>query len=177
MRKTRVLLLAATFAMTACSNANTTRPASSSDAPSWHSYAELTDRAWRLQEAVDPSDDAPIVSVEQPPLEWYAEYVQSSASQHALVRLSAHRATFNDARSTLESRGFHLDEISLRRWHGAAGSADADPASPTVILLDNGPITLIVLSYELDLGQLTMIAESVEGVDQQTWIGAGGVIQ
>ncbi|MEJ7722206.1 MAG: hypothetical protein WKF58_18065 [Ilumatobacteraceae bacterium] len=83
-----------------------------------------------------------------------------------MVRVSGHYARFNDTRSTLEGLGFTLDDVPLTQWHRAGGSADADPASPTIILLDNGPITLMVLIYDLDLDQLTTIADTVEGVDQ-----------
>ncbi|MBA2387673.1 MAG: hypothetical protein H0V69_11385 [Acidimicrobiia bacterium] len=178
MRTARVLLLAATLAVTACSDDDNAQPSSSSSDPSSDSaYAVLTEDAWTLQDAVDPPADAPIVSVEQPPLEWDAEYVRSSASEFAMVRLSGHHATFNDTRSTLEGLGFTLDDVPLTQWHRAGGSADADPASPTIILLDNGPITLMVLSYDLDLDQLTTIADTVEGVDQPAWIAAGGVVR
>jgi hypothetical protein len=179
VRRLSVLLLGATLAVTACSdNDDLTQPSSSSSAPAPEStYAVLTDDAWTLQEAVDPPADAPIASIERPPLEWYAEYVQSSTSESAMVRLSGHQATFDDTRSALEDLGFTLDDLSMQHWRGAGGSAPADPASPTIVVLANGSTTLTALSYELDLDRLTAIAETIEGVDQSTWVAAGGEIQ
>ncbi|HEY9378611.1 MAG TPA: hypothetical protein VIQ02_16155 [Jiangellaceae bacterium] len=178
VRRLSVLLLGATLTVTACSDDDLTQPSSSNSAPPNESvYAVLTDDAWTLQEAVDPPTDAPTASIERPPLEWYAEYVQSSASESAMVRLSGHQATFDDTRAALEDVGFTLDDLSLQHWQGAGGSAPADPASPTIIVLANGETTLMVLSYEEDLDQLTAIADRVEGVDQSTWVAAGGVIQ
>jgi hypothetical protein len=83
VRRLSVLLFGAALAVTACSDDDDlTQPSSSSSsAPSDASvYAVMTDDAWTLQEAVDPPADSPIASIERPPLEWYAEYVQSSAS-------------------------------------------------------------------------------------------------
>ena len=60
----------------------------------------------------DPPADAPIASLERPPLEWYAEYVQSSTSQSSMVRLSGHRATFDETRAALEELGFALDDVA-----------------------------------------------------------------
>jgi hypothetical protein len=179
VRRLSVLLLGATLAVTACSDDDDlTQPSSSSSAPALEStHAVLTDDAWTLQEAVDPPADAPIASIERPPLEWYAEYVQSSTSESAMVRLSGHQATFDDTRSALEDLGFTLDDLSMQHWRGAGGSAPADPASPTIVVLANGSTTLTALSYELDLDRLTAIAETIEGVDQSTWVAAGGEIQ
>jgi hypothetical protein len=180
VRRLSVLLLGATLAVTACSDDDDlTQPSSSSSsAPALEStYAVLTDDAWTLQEAVDPPADAPIASIERPPLEWYAEYVQSSTSESAMVRLSGHQASFDDTRSALEDLGFTLDDLSMQHWRGAGGSAPADPASPTIVVLANGSTTLTALSHELDLDRLTAIAETIEGVDQSTWVAAGGEIQ
>jgi hypothetical protein len=35
----------------------------------------------------------------------------------------------------------------------------------------------MTLSYELDLDQHAAVANSIDGVDQSTWVAAGGVIQ
>jgi hypothetical protein len=179
VRRLSVLLFGAALAVTACSDDDDlTQPSSSSSAPSEASvYAVVIDDAWTLQEAVDPPADSPIASIERPPLEWYAEYVQSSASESSMVRLSGHQATFDDTRAALEEAGFTFEDISLQHWQGAGGSAPADPASPTIVVLANGAATLMALSYELDLDQLTAVADTIEGVDQSTWVAAGGVIQ
>jgi hypothetical protein len=177
MRRLSLLLLGATLAVTACSDDDLTQPSPTSSAPSVSStpsatsvYAVLTDDTWRLQEA-----DYPIASIER--LEWYAEYVQSSTSKSSMVRLSGHGATFDEIRADLAEVGFVLDDVALQHWQAAGGSAPDDPGGPTIIVLDNGPTTLMTLSYELDLDQLTPITDTIEGVDQTTWIAAGGVIQ
>ena len=167
-------LLVVTLSVAACSDDDATQPSSTSAAATDGSYAVLAADAWALQEAVDPPADAPIASIEQPLLEWYAEYVQSSASASAMVRLSGHHATFDATRTTLEGLGFALDDVSLagRRWFRPGG-----PASPTIIVLANGGTTLMALSYEPNLDQLTTIVDEIEAVDQTTWVAAGGVIQ
>lgn len=191
VRRLSALPLGATLAVTACSGdddrtqpslasnaaATDTAPAANSTPSANSVYAVLTDDTWTLQEAVDPPADSPIASLERPPLEWYAEYVQSSTSPSSMVRLSGHRATFDETRAALKELGFTLDDVALQHWQAAGGSAPDDPASPTIIVLANGPTTLMTLSYELDLDQLTPITDTVESVDQTTWIAAGGVIQ
>jgi hypothetical protein len=179
MRAARMLVIATALAVTACSDDNITEssPTTTGYRPSQSAYAVLTDHAWPLQEAIDPPADDPTVSIEVPPMEWYAEYVRSTAAESAMIRLSGHSSTFDDARSALEERGFTFDDVSLDGWRAVGGAADADPASPSVILLENGSTTLMVLSYELDLDSLATVADVVEGVDQPTWVAAGGVIQ
>ena len=172
---------------TACSgddDADLTQPSPAGNAPTSEStsaadsvYGVLTDDTWTLQEAIDPPADAPIASLERPPLEWYAEYVQSSTSQSSMVRLSGHRAAFDETRAALEELGFAFDDVALQHWQAVGGAAPDDPGSPTIIVLANGPTTLMTLSYELDLDQLAPITDTVENVDQANWIAAGGVIQ
>lgn len=182
MRRFLLLLLGATLAGTACGGDDRsdglTRPPLDAGAPSvTTAYAVLTDATWTLQEAIDPPADAPIASHERPPLAWYAEYVQTSANESSTVRLSGHRATFDETVAALATFGFTFDDIALQRWQAVGGSAPDDPASPTIIVLANGPTTLVMLSYELDLAELTTITDTVEGVDQSGWIAAGGVVQ
>jgi hypothetical protein len=93
-------------------------------------------------------------------LEWYAEYVQSSTNQSSMVRLSGHRATFDETRAALEALGLAFDDVALQHWQALGGSAPDDPASPTIIVLAIGPTTLMTLSYELDLAQLAPIADT-----------------
>ena len=63
MRRLSVLLLGATFVLTACSDDDLTNPPYTSSAPSAESsYAVMTDDAWTLHEAIDPPADAPIVA-------------------------------------------------------------------------------------------------------------------
>lgn len=136
-------------------------------------YAVLTDATWTLREAIDPPADSPLVATERPPLTWWAEYADGPG---ALVRLSGHAATYSETIAALEVAGFVFDEVPLHRWPGVGGSAIGDPSSPTIVI-DTGGDSVMLLSYERDLGQLTAIADSIELVDLPTWVAHGGVIQ
>ena len=174
------------LAVTACGgddDADLIQPSTARNAPASDStpaadsvYAVLTDDTWPLQEAIDPPADAPIASLERPPLEWYSEDVQSSTSQSSMVRLSGHRAAFDETRAALEQLGFAFDDVALQHWQAVGGSAPHDH-HPTIIVLANGPTTLMTLSYELGLDQLAPITDTVESGDPANWIAAGGVIQ
>lgn len=177
MRSTLVSLLVVAVAVAACNGDAALPSGSRGDAIDRRPYAVLVADAWPLQEAVDLADDSPFNAVERPPLEWFAEYVAGSPNGSSMIRLSGHLATFADTRSALQELGFTFGEIPLQHWNGVGGSAPADPASPTIIVLDNASTTLMLLSYELELDQLTTIADKVEGVDQSAWITMGGVIQ
>jgi len=49
--------------------------------------------------------------------------------------------------------------------------------SPKKSVLANGATTLVALSHELDLDQLTAIADTIEALNESTWVAADGVIQ
>lgn len=142
-----------------------------------HRYAVLRDDAWRLQEAVDPLADDGVASVERPALDWYAEYVPKNSSSGGTLRLSGHRATFHRARSELEELGFDLDEVDVDNWTGVGGSTAETGSRPTLVLLDHGSSSLILLSYDLELDALTQLAAHVQSVDETAWIDAGGLVR
>lgn len=142
-----------------------------------HRYAVLRDDAWRLQEAVDPPADDRVSSVERPALDWYAEYVPTNSSSGGTLRLSGHRATFHRARSDLEELGFELEEVDADNWTGVGGSTAETGSRPTLVLLDHGSSSLILLSYDLELDALTQLAAQVQSVDETAWTDAGGVVR
>lgn len=139
-------------------------------------YAVLRDDAWSLREAVDPPADDPVASIDRPALAWYAEYVRAAPS-FDLVRLSGHEVAFDDARSEMERVGFELRDVNVENWSAAGGTADDDPAGPTILLLENGGSTFMLLSYDIELETLATLADAVEPVDESGWIGAGGVVR
>ena len=46
-----------------------------------------------------------------------------------------------------------------------------------LVLLDNGISSLMLLSYELELGALTRLAGAIESVDEKDWTDGGGVVR
>lgn len=137
------------------------------------SYALLRAGEWRLQEAVDPPEQH---TAERPALDWYAEYVSTSQTR-GMLRLSGHRAGFDDARSELEAVGFALAEVEVAGRGAAGGTTGEAGSAPVVVLLDSGPMSLLLLSYELDVAALAELAGAVETVERKEWIDAGGVVR
>jgi hypothetical protein len=178
MRSALVPFVVIGLAVAACSSDDApVRTSAVESAPVESEYAVLVSDSWRLQEAVEPSEGSPLTSIERPPLAWYAEYVSLSANASAMIRLSRHRASLADTVLVLEDVGFVLDQVSLNDWNAVGGSAPADPASPAILLLENGSTTLMMLSYEIDLDGLAPLANEVARVDQSTWIETEGVIE
>jgi hypothetical protein len=145
--------------------------------PNQVSYALIRDPGWTLHEAIDPHPHDPLTTAERPPLDWWAEYVQMSPSESRMVRLSGHRASFAETRAELEMLGFALEDVTAGRWTGARGTSVDDQVGPQVVVLDAEGWSLLMLSYELELGPLTELAAAVEVVDESTWVSAGGVIR
>ncbi|MDP9402051.1 MAG: hypothetical protein M3P85_01675 [Actinomycetota bacterium] len=174
MRRLRVILLAVLLIVTAgCGSESTSQEGTEK---SGRRYAVLRDDTWRLQEALDPPTDDRVASIERPALDWYAEYVRTTASSSEMVRLSGHEATFDRARSELEGVGFVLEEVNLTTWTGVGGTTSETGARPTVIVLDSGGSSFMLLSYDLELAALTQLANAVETVDETTWVEGGGVV-
>lgn len=57
------------------------------------------------------------------------------------------------------------------------GSAPDDSSGPTILIVDSGHDSLMMLSDERDRQQLSALADTLEFVDQSTWVALGGVIQ
>ena len=129
------------------------------------SYAILSSEAWSLQEAVDPPEDDPLASTEQPPVDWYSEHVRTvpaaGGTEGQMIRLSGHSASINEARTALEGLGWAFDSVAVDGWEGVGGTSPSDPGSPAVVLLDNGSTTFMLLSYELTVDELAELTGSV----------------
>ncbi len=139
-------------------------------------YALLRDEEWELQEAVDPPVDDPVASIERPALEWYIEYVRSPSDlESEMVRVSGHATGFEESRSQLSELTFDLTETPVDGWRAVGGTSD-EPAGPALLLLENGDRSIVVLSYEVTLDELAVLAARIEPVDAPTWADAGGVI-
>jgi len=141
-------------------------------------YAVLDDPSWRLQEAVRPGAGDPLRSVERPPLVWYAEYVAApTPSEGLMVRLSGHDVPAAQARAALEAVGFELGPVAVAGWSATGGSSPADPSGPDVLLLDHGPGSFLLLSYEVDVEALARLAARLRVLDEQGWVRVGGVLR
>ena len=144
-------------------------------------YAVVSDDDWSLQEAVDPPQDDTFASAERPPMDWYSEHVRTvlvpGGAEGQMVRLSGHSASIGESRAELEALGWEFEILALDGWEGVGGISPADPASPAVVLLDHGSTTLMLLSYELTVDEVTAFAGSVEAVDETTWEASDGVIR
>lgn len=142
-------------------------------------YALLRNEEWQLQEAVDPPADDPASLIERPVFDWYIEYVRSpSELESELVRVSGHATGFEESRSQLSEGGFDLTETSVDGWRAVGGTFD-EPAGigPALLLLENGDRSIVVLSYEVALDELAVLAARIEPVDAAAWTAAGGVIR
>lgn len=141
-------------------------------------YALLADAGWTLQEAIDPRADDPLIAAERPALDWYDEYVRSpSATESQMVRVSGHEADFDESRGAFEDRGYQLDDVTIAGRQAAGGFLPGDTPRSSLLVLDNNGSTLLVLSYELNLADLTALAEKIRPVSAAAWIAAGGVIR
>ena len=123
-------------------------------------YVTLADEAWPLQEAIDPVPDAPLTALERPPLLW----------------LSGHDATLARTRSELEALGFAFGDVPVDGWR-AVGGETPDGSGASIVVLDNGPTSLMVLSHEIGVEELADLAAHVDRVDQAAWVAAGGVVR
>ena len=96
------------------------------------SYAILSSEAWSLQEAVDPPEDDPLASTEQPPVDWYSEHVRTvpaaGGTEGQMIRLSGHSASINEAQTALEGLGW-VGRSTL--WPSTDGRAWVGPVPLT----------------------------------------------
>lgn len=158
----------------------TLRPAS--DAP----YALLVDPTWDLGEAFPAATEGPMA--EDPPARWFAEYRRAGVGTDPrgvpgtsaiegstwveLVRLSGHDAGLAEMRSTYGSFGFAVDDADVagRPALLVVGSE----GNPNGVVVDQGAIRVLLLSYQLTIEQLVELAALVEPADEVGWIAAGG---
>jgi hypothetical protein len=141
-------------------------------------YALLADPGWTFKEAIDPRSDDPAAAAERPAVDWYDEYERStSANESQTVRISGHATTFEQSRTELEQQGFDFSAVTVDGWQSVGGVIPEDTPQSKVIVLANGTSSLLVLSYELSLDDLALLAEKVRPADKATWVAAGGVIR
>lgn len=134
---------------------------------------------WQFLEAIDyPKDGGPLERVE-PSLDWYAEYERSTPSTNGVsvegdsLRLSGHHTALDDHRDEL--RGFDPEEREIGAVRAFAGiGPDGAPTVVTMAVADD--YTLMLLSYGLELEELTDTASAVERVCQSAWMDAGGQV-
>jgi len=170
------------LALVACSdNDSASETATTDSGGSPTSYAVVGDDAWSLQEAVDPRPNDAEASAERPPMDWYSEHVRtvpaSGGREEQMVRLSGHSASMTGSRAALEDVGWEFDSVTTDGWKAVGGTSPSHPASPAVVLLDNGSATFMLLSYDLTVDDLARFAGSVEAVDETTWDASDGAIR
>jgi hypothetical protein len=167
-----VITLAAGCSSHSGKSAVTTKPGGSDQ-----HYALLDDPSWTLQEARDLRADDPLASAEHPPVDWYDEYVRSpSASESQMVRISGHDTSFVESKAELEQQGFEFHEVPIAGRQAVGGTVPGDRASAVVLLLDDGPSSLVALTYDLSLDELVALAPKIEPASAAAWVQAGGVI-
>ena len=139
-------------------------------------YALQQNPSWKLQEAIDPRPEDPIAANDRPPMDWYAEYVRSDHT--VMVRLSGHDASVEVSRAALEAVGFSFVKANVAGNESALrGHSEADQSGPSLVLLPTGTRTLVLLSYDAGLEELTAFASGVKTVSKADWIAAGGVVR
>ena len=137
-------------------------------------YLANGDLTWTLQEARDPRPVLAWTSTE-PTLDWYAEYVRTTANEQSSIRLSGHHVSLPDLRRQLPT--MQLRKIKIK-GHDALGGRSLDPVGPSVVLWALGPhYSAMALSYEVSEDELRLWADQTKSVSQTQWVAAGGVVE
>ena len=154
-------------------------------------YVLLRAPRWELTRALDPAGNEPLNQLEEPPVDWFAEYNRSTPGdpppdsgltgtvlQVESVRISGHQAGLDAFRAEYEALGFTFAPASVSGPLGAgaamtAGGAESDPA---VLVVESGPMAVMLLSYQLTSDDLVTLAADLEPVDDAGWLVAGGEI-
>lgn len=169
MRSRFALVLTVGIVLAGCTDDGSSPPATAG------SYALAHVPGWELRDAADLGPDDPIAAIERPPLDWYAEYVDSSSSES--IRLSGHDATLADAQAALEAVGFGFEDATVAgRDRAVVGRSTIEDGGPSLVLLAADGRTVILLSYEVTAQGLTDFAGSVVGASEADWIAAGGIV-
>lgn len=170
-----------TSAVAPTADGGTSAPAASDER-----YALLRDPTWELGEAHPAATEGPMA--EDPPARWYAEYRRigvgpnprgapgTSAVEGSTwverVRLSGHDADLAEMRSTYASFGFTVDDATDAGR--PALTVVGSETNPDGIVLDQGGVRVLLLSYELTVDELLDLAGRVEPADEAAWIAVGG---
>jgi hypothetical protein len=169
-----VVAVGLVLGLVACSGSAPDEARETSVVGAERTYALLVDEEWTLREAVEPAVGEPVLATEQPPSSWWSEYERVEGGSGLSVRLSGHRGGLEEAVALMERLGFVLDEVEVEGWSGVAGTSAVDPGGPAMMVLAHGSTSVVVLSYELDVGALTALGSSIEAVDEATWDRAAG---
>lgn len=142
-------------------------------------YFLVGNRDWRFKEAIDYPEDGALSGGSEPSLDWYAEYerftppADDGSFEGVSLRMSGHHAALDEHLDEL--RGFDPTEREIDGTRAFVGTGpDGAPTVVTVAVVDD--YTLMLLSYGLDLEELTDAAAVVERVCQPAWVEAGGQV-
>lgn len=140
-------------------------------------YFLYEEDGWDFRSGADyPPDSSPLERVE-PSLDWFVEYERFSPSpdggtvEGVSLRLSGHGTGIDDQREEL--LGFQSEEAEIA---GRAAYTGASPeGEPTAVgIAVDDDYTVMLLSYGLDMEELTETASRIEQACQARWIEAGG---
>jgi hypothetical protein len=126
------------------------------------------DEEWRLVSAFDLLAPSP----GEPSLDWVADFERHPANAPDRVRVSGHVGDLDDMVEELS--GFALDHVGVGALPGLAGRG---PDGPSVVIIGLGDGTVMTLSYELSVDELTEWAGGLDTVTPEEWVAAGGEIE
>jgi len=153
-------------------------PATPSTTSASH-FMVLQDGGWTLRQAVKPAGVTGAQAGIEPSLDWWSEYERAVAADGGAieasgVRISGHRLALQDHGGELPGFQGSDGEIDGRPARIGTGP-DGPPAVITMAVEDD--YTVMVLSYELSVDELTEVAEQLEIVSESDWLAAGGEIR
>jgi hypothetical protein len=141
-------------------------------------FVLFDDAEWDLQEAVDyPDDLGESAAAVGPNVDWYAEFERftSAADGDSVERTSL---VISGQTAALAEFGDSLPGTELPARQGPKGPELVSPGAegePNVLAQSiTEDYTLMLLSYGLDLDELTEVAAATRPVCEQEWLDAGG---
>ncbi len=76
----------------------------------------------------------------------------------------------------LEAVDFSFEQADVAGFDLAlSGRSEVDESGPSILLLSGGSGTLMLLSYEVGIGELAAFAGTVEAANEDEWRASGGV--
>lgn len=134
---------------------------------------------WQFMEAIDYPEDGGLMEGVEPSLDWYGEYerfipsADGDSVEGVSLRLSGHHAALDEHHDELRVFDPTEREIDGARAFVGVGP-DGAPSVVTMAVADD--YTLMLLSYGLELEELTDAALVVRRVCQRAWVEAGGQV-
>lgn len=138
-------------------------------------FVLFDDADWDFHEAVDYPEDGVLVG--DPGLDWYSEFEKvepalDGSAEGTSLRISGH------AVGLTEFRREFISDATLEEREGADGLTLVSPANevePSVLVRSvSDDYTLMLLSYGLELDELTEVAAATRPVCEKAWLDAGG---